>query len=99
MQLLKRHVKEHWSPEASKFREPLVGDEEKAAIRASLPAGLADADSKLRTAVGMAVAAIAKWDVPQAWPTLLPDLLRVIKERSNSNLGAASPAVLSLQLT
>ena len=88
MQLLKRHVKEHWTPEAAKFREPLIEDAEKAAIRATLPAGLADANSKLRTAVGMAVAAIAKWDVPQAWPSLLPELVRVISERSNSNLGA-----------
>ena len=88
MQLLKGHIKEHWTPEASKFREPLIEDAEKAAIRASLPAGLADANSKIRTAVGMAVAAIAKWDVPEEWPTLVPDLLRAISEPNNSTLGA-----------
>ena len=95
MQLLKRHVKEHWTPESSKFREPPIEDSEKAAIRAALPAGLADPNSKLRTAVGMAVASIAKWDVPQEWPTLLPELLRAISERSNASLGAALPGIVA----
>lgn len=62
-------------------------DAEKAAVRAGLPQGLADPDSKLRTAVGLAVAAIAAWDCPDAWPDLLDNLLRAIDQRDNQHLG------------
>lgn len=59
--VLKQHVKEHWTTEAKYFREPAVGDAEKAAVRAALLPGLADSSSLLRTAVGLAISAIAKW--------------------------------------
>jgi len=59
--VLKNHIKQHWTPEAKHFREPVVGDGEKGAIRAALLPGLGDPSSKIRTAVGMAVAAIGKW--------------------------------------
>ena len=50
-QVLRQHIRAHWTPEAHLFREPAIQDPEKAATRAQLPQGLADADSKLRTAV------------------------------------------------
>ena len=59
--VLKQHVKEHWTTEAKYFRAPVVGDAEKAAVRAALLPGLADSSSLLRTAVGLAISAIAKW--------------------------------------
>lgn len=59
-------------------------------MRAALPPGLADPNSKLRTAVGLAVAAIAKWDCPDAWPDLLDNLLRAIDQRDNQPLGGFS---------
>jgi len=59
--LLKHHIKRHWAPESKSFEEPVVGSDEKAAIRAMLLPGLMDPASKLRTAIGMAIAGIAKW--------------------------------------
>ena len=59
--VLKQHVKEHWTIEAKYFKAPLVGDDEKAAVRAALLPGLADSSSLLRTAIGLAISAIAKW--------------------------------------
>lgn len=86
-QVLRQHIRAHWAPEAHDFKEPVIADDEKAAVRAALPAGLADADSKLRTAVGLAAAAIAKWDCPDAWPDLLDNLLRAIDQHDNPPLG------------
>lgn len=43
--------------------------------------------AQIRTAVGLAVAAIAKWDCPDAWPDLLDNLLRAIDQRDNPPLG------------
>jgi hypothetical protein len=61
--------------------------EEKAQIRAALPAGLHDPDSKIRTAIAMAIAAVANWDWPQDWPGLLENIVTSIKERRDLNLG------------
>ncbi|KAK9806782.1 hypothetical protein WJX72_002643 [[Myrmecia] bisecta] len=94
--VLKKFVKEHWTPESKHFKEPLVSDPEKDAIRNMLPSGLADPMGKIRTAVGMAVAGIAKWDVPGAWPSLLGDLIRAIGERKDANLVHGAVRCLSL---
>ncbi|KAL6779589.1 hypothetical protein ACKKBG_A12895 [Auxenochlorella protothecoides x Auxenochlorella symbiontica] len=79
--ILKKHLKEHWTFESGAFREPPIGEEEKAALRARLPRGLADPERKLRTAAGMAVAAVARWDCPQDWPELMPGLLSVVAQK------------------
>ena len=85
--LLRKLVKEHWSPESKHFNEPVVQPHEKASIRQTLPRGLGDKSAKLQTAVGLVVATIAKWDVPDEWPQLLPALLGVIQTRSNDLAG------------
>lgn len=82
--LLKQHIKQHWAPEAKHFAPPAVGDAEKAAVRRDLVAGLADPEAKVRVAVGMAVAGIAKWDVPAAWPELLGQLVGAIAARRDA---------------
>ncbi len=85
--LLRKLVKERWSPESKHFREPVVQPDEKSSIRQSLPQGLGDRSAKVQTAVGLVVASIAKWDVPAEWPHLLPALLAVIQSRSDDNAG------------
>ena len=85
--LLKRHVKEHWAEESKHFKQPVVSEAEKAAIRSQLPQGLADPLPKLRTAVSMAISAIAKWDLPDAWPGLLNLLMGAVTTKGNQNLG------------
>lgn len=81
--LLKQHIKAHWTPEAKHFEDPVIGEDEKAAIRRDLLAGLGDDENKIRVAVGMAIAGIAKWDVPIAWPLLLGQLVTAISERKD----------------
>jgi hypothetical protein len=56
-------------------------------MRERLPEGLGDESSKVRTAVAMAVAAIARWDCPQQWPGLIPGLVQAITAKKNANLG------------
>lgn len=86
--LLRTHIRKHWTEESPAFREPPMTVQEKAALRASLPAGLADPARKLRTAAGMAVAAVAKWDCPEAWPELLPGMLAVLAQKPSAQHGA-----------
>ena len=85
--LLKRHVKEHWAPESKHFRQPVVADNEKSVIRNHLPQGLADPLPKIRTGISMAIAAIAKWDLPDAWPELLNMLMTAVTTKESQILG------------
>lgn len=85
--VLKKLVREHWTEESPHFKGPPVGAEEREAIKERLPEGLGDESSKVRTAVAMAVAGIAKWDCPQAWPGLIPGLVQAITAKKNANLG------------
>lgn len=94
--VLKKHIREHWTFESPHFREPPVEDGEKSRIRELLPNGLNDSNSKLRTAVAMAIAGIAKWDCPQAWPALLPGLLHAITEKRDVNLVNGAVRCLSM---
>lgn len=88
LQVLRQHVRKHWTREAPDCALPIIEDNEKSTVRTTLPAGLSDPNSKLRTAVGLAVAAIAKWDCPEEWPDLLDNLLRSINQHGNPHLGA-----------
>lgn len=94
--LLKQHIKAHWTREAKRFEEPEVGEDEKAAIRRDLIAGLGDSEGKIRVAVGMAVANIAKWDVPAAWPELLGQLVTAISERKDKRVVQGAVRCLSI---
>lgn len=85
--LLKRHVKEHWASESKHFKDPVVADNEKVLIRQQLPQGLADPRPKLRTASSMAIAAIAKWDLPDAWPGLFEMIVAAITSKSSQHSG------------
>ena len=83
--LLKGYVKSHWIEGERGFVPPQAGEDDKAAIKAALPLGLGDADSKIRTAFGMAIAAVANWDGP--W--CLDALTAAIKGGdADANLGA-----------
>lgn len=84
--LLKQYVKQHWVEGDRGFQPPETSEHDKQQIRQVLPAGLMDADSKVRTAVGMAIAAIANWDWPQAWPGLMDFIVNSIKDRKDTHL-------------
>jgi hypothetical protein len=79
---------EHWAEGEKHFSPPQVSDDEKAAMRDMLPRGLADGESKIRTATSMAVAAVAAFDWPEAWPALTGVLVSAIRERRSHESGA-----------
>ena len=85
--VLKKWVRDHWDASAPHFAPPLASEEEKARVREALPTGLTDPDRRLRTAVAMALGAVARWDVPDQWPDLLPSLIQAITARKNPCLG------------
>jgi len=67
---------------------PQTSDEEKAAIRRTLPVGLADAQGKIRTACALAIAAVAALDWPEQWPELTGTLVTAVMERRSREAGA-----------
>ncbi|ELR21483.1 Importin beta domain containing protein [Acanthamoeba castellanii str. Neff] len=75
--VLKGYINAHWDSADVKFVEPQTTPQDKAAIRAILPQGLADPESKIRTASAMAIASIAHWDWPGEWPNLIEELSNV----------------------
>lgn len=78
--VLKHHVRAHWCEEADAFTSPCICEDEKTAVRASLPTGLRDTSPRIRTAISAAIACIATWDWPDQWPELLDTLLRPLED-------------------
>lgn len=92
--ILKKYVKEHWQEGEKGFVGPLVAASDKEEIKRLLPEGLADGQGKIRTAVGMAIAAIARTDWPQDWPQLMDILVLAIKDRGNVNRSKNATLIL-----
>lgn len=77
--ILKQYVDCHWSSMTEdKFKPPEVTPVAKAYIRCNLPNGLKDDSSKIRTSVAYAMARIASYDWPDAWPELFPLLMEAL---------------------
>lgn len=83
--LLKQFIKHHWEEQEENFVPPVVSASEKVVIRQLLLTSLDDSNGKIRTAIGMAVAAIGQNDWPEDWPELLSFLLKLIGDQSNGN--------------
>eukprot|EP00850_Spirogloea_muscicola_P022721 SM000308S11831 [mRNA] locus=s308:17944:27143:- [translate_table: standard] len=77
------YVKEHWQEGDEHYRPPSVSAEDKAIMKALLPAALEVRERRLQTAIGMAIIAIAQFDWPQEWPELMPILVESIADPSN----------------
>eukprot|EP00760_Papus_ankaliazontas_P035577 PhM_4_TR7910/c0_g1_i1/m.102236/K20224/IPO9, RANBP9; importin-9 len=75
--LLRRLVKEKW--------EGGLTDSECTHIRANLPRGLFCGVPKVANSVGAVIAEIASNDFPDAWPSLLQDLMNVIDTHHADN--------------
>ena len=95
--ILKQVIKKHWSAEAPKFEAPELSANERAHIKAVLPAGLAQESSKLRTAVAMCIAAIAKSD-PDGWSGLVENLVGAIHTQRATNKALVHGAIRCLAL-
>lgn len=74
--LLKQVIKRRWSSDSPKFEEPGLTEQEKQAIMALLPSGLSDPESRMRTAIGMALSEIAQYE--NGWPALLEQLVNAV---------------------
>lgn len=61
-----------------------------------LQAGLGDSNRDVRNTAAAAVAAIAKHDYPERWPSLLNDLIIAISIEGNHCLGNGAVTCLSL---
>lgn len=85
--LLKQNIKRHWIEGEKNYTPPVTTDEEKRYIKERLPAALSEPNSKVRTAVALAIATIARWDYPDDWPGLLEHLVSAIKAGQDENLG------------
>uniref|UniRef100_A0ACD6AEW2 Uncharacterized protein n=1 Tax=Avena sativa TaxID=4498 RepID=A0ACD6AEW2_AVESA len=83
--LLKQFIKHHWEEQEENFVPPVVSASEKVVVRQLLLTSLDDSNGKIRTAIGMAVAAIGQNDWPEDWPELLPFLLKLIADQSNGD--------------
>jgi hypothetical protein len=83
--ILRRHIQTSWSGEEEDgegyhgFNGRCIGDAEKQRVRFLLPLSLADPNSRIQTAVSMAIAEIGKSDCPNRWPELLPGLAEAIR--------------------
>uniref|UniRef100_A0A0E0LAD0 Importin-7/11-like TPR repeats domain-containing protein n=1 Tax=Oryza punctata TaxID=4537 RepID=A0A0E0LAD0_ORYPU len=80
---LTKFIKQHWQEDEENFVPPVVSALEKVVIRQLLLTSLDDSHGKIRTAIGMAVAAIGQQDWPEDWPELLPYLLKLISDQTN----------------
>lgn len=88
--ILRRHIQENWAPEdnldenGGPSSSAQISDAEKVQVRALLPGSLADPNTRIQTAVGMAIAEIGKADCPHRWPELLPGLANAITSGQNN---------------
>ncbi|GAA6059323.1 hypothetical protein JCM10212_005903 [Sporobolomyces blumeae] len=80
---LKKYVKEYWSPFFSQFKGPTATSLEiKSQVREVMFAGLSDPVRKIRLACANIVSSIAQPDWPDDWPTLMDQLLALVRSSS-----------------
>lgn len=86
---LKRLVLKSWSPTLEEFEEAnAINDATKEQLRQSLLslATNGDEEGKVVRAAGDVVSKIASADFPEAWPTLLPTLLQLVRQANPAQL-------------
>lgn len=96
--ILRRHIQTSWNGDedgndGQHDQHGRIGDAEKQQVRSLLPLSLADPNSRIQTAVSMAIAEIGKTDCPNRWPELLPGLAGAISG------GEAAPGALTCLAT
>ncbi|GAA5825501.1 hypothetical protein JCM5353_005327 [Sporobolomyces roseus] len=80
---LKKYVKEYWSPFFSQFKGPTATTPAiKAQVREVVFAGLSDPIRKIRLACANIVSSVAQPDWPDDWPTLMDQLLALVRSPS-----------------
>ncbi|KAI9459661.1 ARM repeat-containing protein [Lactarius psammicola] len=87
--VLRKYVKEHWSPFFPQFRGDAPPPEVKDQIRQAVFQGLSDSDRKIRSLCAHTLSTIANSDWPDEYPDLLNLLVQLLLSGSpNSTHGA-----------
>ncbi|KAG1664011.1 hypothetical protein FOA52_010527 [Chlamydomonas sp. UWO 241] len=96
--VLKKYIKEHWEPSSRHYVPPTAPDVDKSAVRSGLLSALSagDPSSRVRTALGMAVAMAAGHDYPSEWPGLIEQLVAQIKGAGSAEQAHGALRCLSL---
>lgn len=98
--VLRRTIQERWASEEAVAPGgnslTSISDVEKAEIRALLPSGLSDPDSKIQMAIGMVIAEIGRHDYPDKWPELLPGLVQAVHANESALLVAGAIKCLGM---
>jgi hypothetical protein len=94
--VLRRHIQKHWASEDLENGAAQISEAEKAQVRAILPSSLAEPNSLIQTAVGMAIAEIGKSDCPHAWPELLPGLVGAVSDKNHPQVVSGAVRCLAL---
>lgn len=89
---LRQFVQSSWTPQFDEFKgQILIADPDKARLRHALLelATGQEQDRKVKSAASYVVSKIASADFPEEWPDLLPSLLHIIPNGTDSQLHGA----------
>ncbi|KAI0275362.1 ARM repeat-containing protein [Gloeopeniophorella convolvens] len=87
--VLRKYVKEHWSPIFQQFRGNAPPVEVKGQIRQVVFQGLSDPDRKIRSLCAHALSTIANADWPDEYPDLLNHLIQLLSSGSSNSIHGA----------
>ncbi|KIY50482.1 ARM repeat-containing protein [Fistulina hepatica ATCC 64428] len=87
--VLRKYVKERWSPYFSTFKGSPASPEAKTTIRAAVFSGLSDPNRKIRSLSAHTLASIANSDWPDEYPDLLSSLISLLSSGSPNSVHGA----------
>ncbi|KAI0281277.1 ARM repeat-containing protein [Russula aff. rugulosa BPL654] len=87
--ILRKYVKEHWSPFFQQFRGDAPPPETKDQIRRAIFQGLSDTDRKIRSSCAHTLSTIANSDWPDEYPELLSHLIQLLLSGSSNSIHGA----------
>ncbi|KAI0253279.1 ARM repeat-containing protein [Lactifluus subvellereus] len=87
--VLRKYVKEHWSPFFQQFRGDAPQPELKGQIRRVVFQGLSDPDRKIRSLCAHTLSTIANSDWPDEYPDLLKHLIQLLLSGSPNSIHGA----------
>ncbi|KAL0068448.1 hypothetical protein AAF712_004526 [Marasmius tenuissimus] len=87
--VLRKYVRERWSPYFSTFKGNAPSVETKGQIRQAVFHGLSDPSSKIRSSCAHTISSIANCDWPDEYPDLLTSLINLISSNSTNSVHGA----------
>ncbi|KAF5393539.1 hypothetical protein D9757_000551 [Collybiopsis confluens] len=87
--ILRKYVRERWSPYFPSFKGSAPSPDIKSAIRRAVFQGLSDPVRKIRTASAHTLSSIANCDWPDEYPDLLTSLVNLLSSNSSESVHGA----------